>query len=325
MTIEFARQYGYHAAYQEEAKGEGDGGGGDRGDDVVLEDKVDDEVDPAVAAKKAADEADAAAKAAKDEGKFIPKSRFDEATKKERARAEAAEARAAALEAEAAKRAVKLDLAKIEGEIDALEDALEAKMVEGTPAERKELRKQIRVKQEQVAEARADARHMQTAAIAIEQTRYDAVVERLEEKYEFLNFDNKEAFDEELASEVMDLKTAYEATGLGSAAALKKAVSTLGHKLEAKVEAAKPKQKAEEKGAEEKDPAAAKKIKEAEETAAAARRAAAVGKGLEAKEKLPPPPAGKADRTTKEVDVTRLSDADFDKLSDEEKKRLRGD
>lgn len=355
MSIEFARQFGYHAAYQEEAKdGEQGGGGGaaDRGDDFVEPDG--DAAAKEAAEKKAADEKAAAEKKEADDKAAreaeekrvaekkerdakvsIPKDRFDEAVGKERARAEAAEKARAELEEKLAAHAKGADVAKLQKEISDLEDALEAKMAEGTPAERKAIREQIRAKQDLLVDARVNARALEATAVAIEQGNYNTEVARLESKYPFLNVDLKDEFDQDLADEVMDLKGAYEAAGLGSTAALQKAVKTLGHKLDAKAGEAKAAAEKADAEAKEKEAQAAK-VKKAEEDAAKAaeekakaeeekRRAAAVEKGQQAKKDSAPGTSGQGEVKTGERDVKKMSDSEFDKLDDAEKKRLRGD
>lgn len=333
-----ARQFTVQRGYHEADNGEGGGGGGavDRGDDVPQADADADKVaadakasaDKAAADTKAAEDTKRAAeKAEREKGVQIPKERFDAAVAKERARAEASEKRTKELEAELATKATAVDVSKLEGELDALEEALDKALADNDAGEKKRIRGEIRAKSAQITDARVEARSAAATAIAVEQIRYDSIVTGLESDYPFLNPDVSEGFDVELAGEVMELKAAYEATGLGSALALKKAVGTLKHKLDAKKAPAKD-EKAEEKAAA--TDAAAKKVKDAEDAAKAAeakRREAAVAAGLAAKEGQPPAPGagGAVDKDLKDIDVGKLSNEAFDKLPDAEKKRLRGD
>lgn len=330
-----ARQFTVQRGYHEEAKDGGDGGGGvvDRGDDLpqadVAADAVKAAADKAAAeakvaadAKVAEDAKRAAEKAEREKGVQIPKERFDAAVAKERQRAEAAEKKAEAALAELATKATTVDVKKLEGELDTLEEALDKALAESDPAERKRLRGEIRAKTAQITDARVEARAAAGTAIAIEQIRYDAVVSSLETEYSFLNPDVETTFDVVLATEVMELKTAFEHAGMGSAAALKKAVGTLKHKLDAKKAPAKDEATAEAaKKAEEEKAAAAKKAEEVEEK----RRADAVAAGLEAKKGTPPTGTGTVDKTLTDVKVGELSEEAFDKLPEAEKKRLRGD
>lgn len=350
MTTEFARQFQVHRGYQEEAKGsEEGGGGGDRGDDFVPTEDAGDDAAKAAEAKAAEEKAAAEKKAAEDKAAedkkraeekaerekdvSIPKSRFDEAVRKERAEAEKARAQAKELEEKLRAQESGADVKKIQEDLDALEDKLEAAMTEGTPEQRKALRKQIREKEDALVDARVNERSVIATAVAIEQIRYDAEVSVLEREYPFLNVDEDETFDAELATELMDLKGAYEQTGLGSTAALKKAAKTLKHRLDAKKGEGKAKEDevaaADKKKAEEKE-AAEKKVKEAEAAEAEAKRkAAAVAKGTEAKGSQPPAKTGEVGKTDAEADkgkkVKDMSEKEFDDLPESEKKRLRGD
>lgn len=343
-----ARQFGYNAVYQEEAKDGTEGAAaGDRGDDYAAppEDK-DTVVDPKVAEAKAAEDKAAAdkvakdaedkkradEKAARDAGVTIPKARFDEALGKERARATAAEKALADLRGAQQSATTAEALKTLEGEIEKLEDSLEAKMTEGTPEERKALRAQIRAKTAELTRAEVNSRALEASAVAIEQVNYNALVGSLEAEYSFL-VPETDGFDEKAAVEVMELKFAYESAGLGSTDALKKAVATLKHKLDGvKAELDKPAAEAKAKAeADAKAKATAaetvKKAEDAAKVAEEARRAAAVEKGVDAKGKVPPSTtvAGTPDTKVVARDVSKMSDADFDKLNDDEKKKLRGD
>lgn len=324
MTIEFARLYTVQRGYQDEADdGTAGGGGGDkeldgdRGNELVGDEK--DQKDAEAAKAKAEEDAKREAdKAAREKDVRIPKERFDEAVSKERKAREQAQREAAELRDKLEKQTSAEDVKKIQDEVDALEELLDKALADNDAAEKKRLRALIREKSDLLTDARVNARSAIATAIAVEQIKYDTLVEKLEADYPFLNIEKGDDFDPELAGELMELKGAYEQTGLGSTAALKKAVSTLGHKLDAK--------KAPAKGDEDKA-AAEKKIKDAEAEAEAKRREAAVGKGQEAKAKIPPSTdkAGVTDKQAKELKATELSDDDFEKLTDAERKRLRGD
>lgn len=245
--------------------------------------------------------------------KVIPKARFDEAVGKERSRAEAAERKAQELEAELNASRTEVDTKKIEGEIIQLEDDLDKALADNDPAEKKRIRAEIRAKTNELAEAKAEQRSKYAIAVAVEQVRYDGVVAALEASHPELNPDSDE-YDEELTGNVSELRAAYEAMGMASSAALKKAAAL--------VLAAVPKKdtKKDEKEDDGETPEAAAKRKEE-----------AVKKALAARGKQPPntKDAGKAsDRAGKsgsKVDITKMSDAEYEKLTDAEKKALRGD
>ncbi len=321
-----ARLSGGVATFQEEDRGDvAGGGGGDSGADEAAKAAE-------AAAASAAAEADKA-RAAREAGITIPKERFDQAVAKERQRAEAAEKELAKhREAEQARQAV-LDVKKVEAEISALEDKLEAALAEGTPEQRKALRAEIRAKERQLASAEARQVSAQDRELAVEQVRYDSVVDRVEADYPFLDTQNED-FSQALANEVLELKAGFEGTGLSSSAALKKAVKFLKPQLDAakkadKADDADAKAAAEEaarKKAEQAAAAGGDAAKKAEDEAAR-RKAAATAKGAAAQKGQPAAAAGSAslDKDQKVVDVKEMSDAEFAKLSDAEKRRLRGD
>lgn len=310
--------------------------GDDFGDDD--DDEAGDAAKKAEAGKAVAEEA-AALKAAAAEKKDaekkdvrIPKDRFDEAVNKERDARMAAEAKAKELEEALDRQNKGVDLKTLEAEIDDLEDRLEAEMAEGTPAARKDLRRQIRDRQEQISDAKANARAVHATALAVEQIRYDAVVDKMEVDFPFLNVDNKEVFDSKVASAVIELKGAYEAAGLASSEALKKAMSTLRRDLEDAKKALRKDDEGEELTAEEKVAKAEKEAKEktagrTAEAAAERRREEAVKKGLEARTKQPADSkaVGKGDKTIVEPDVKKMTDKQFDDLPEAELQRMRGD
>lgn len=287
----------------------------DRGDEYV---PTEEDLNSAEAAETAAAEALAAEEKAAaeklelDEKVAIPKSRFDEAVKKEREAREAAESTAKELQAQLNANKVAIDTVKLEGEIEKLEDELDAAMADNQIEDKKRLRKEIRVRQEAISEARAEQRSRYATAVAVEQIRYDALLDRLEAAHPEINADH-DNYNEQIAADVLDLKSAYEAKGLGSAEALRKAASFVFKevaKAEKPKEDEKPKPDAE---------------------AAAKRKEEAIAKGLAAR-KGQPPKSGTAgsDSTAAggavtKATVSKLSDTDFDKLTKEELAVLRGD
>jgi hypothetical protein len=293
------------------ADASGDDDDSDRGDKVSSgDDDGDDGAEDKKAAGKKADDK-------KDDEVLIPKARFDEALRKERQAREALEKRLA--DAEDLKKAEgeAVDTEKLQNEIDALEDKYEGLMTEGTAEDRKNLRKQIRTKERELAEAKATARANYATALAVEQMRYDAQVVQVEKDYPFLNQD-LDAFNNEMAGEVLDLKSAYEAAGMASSEALKKAVKLLKPQLDKLLESTSGKGEEDNKGKGKDD------VKAAED--AAKRRAEAVARGVDARGKQPPEPGGgKQGPAPKHLEVTKLSDKQFDELDEKQLAQLRGD
>lgn len=265
----------------------------------------------------------------KDDEPRIPKSRFDQAVGKARAAEKAALERAEKLEAELATQKGTLDYDKIEGEIDALEDKLEEAIKDGNVEAKQRLRKEIRTKTAQMGEAKAAAYSQYATAVAVEQIRYDAAVERMEVEHPELNPD-LDGFDETKVEEIMDYKSAFEAKGEASTVALKKALKAVYGNAAPKVKEKADDKPEAKKDDEDEDQPQAKDLKEKADKEAADRKAAAVKKGIETKKAQPSnEKAGidsdKAGKTAKGADINKMSDADFDKLDEAEKKRMRGD
>ncbi len=280
--------------------------------------------DAADAAAAEAAEAAAAEKAAAEKAaaQAIPKARFDEAVSKEREKAKAAEQRAKDLEAKLAKQEEGLSAEKIGQELDALEDKLDAAIADNDEAAKKAIRAEIRAKNRELVQAEARRQGAYATAVAVEQVHYNALVAQLEATHPEVNPDSDQ-YDADVETELAELKAAYEATGMGSTDALKKAAKYIFKTAPEEVKKEKAGEKASEPTDEEKKVAAEKAAKLREE---------AVKRGLEAKGKQP---AASADKVGKSADsrgespdkpnVAKMSDKDFEKLTDEQKARMRGD
>lgn len=249
-------------------------------------------------------------KDAKSKKIYIPKERFDSAVKKARLAEEAAVKRAEALETQLKAQQGKVDAEKIDKEIDELSDKLDDAVRDGVKEEAKRLRAEIRAKTQMLADARAEVKAQYATAMAVEQIRYNALVDRMEIEHPELNPDNEDTFDEELVAEVSELKTAFEKSGLSSSESLSKALKAVYRN------GPKP---ADEKKVDAKDKADD-------------RKADSVAKGLDTKKKQPPGPgikagasSDKAGKKEASLNVGRMSDKEFDKLPEDERKRARGD
>lgn len=255
----------------------------------------------------------------KDDEPRIPKSRFDQAVAKARAAEKAQQERADKLEAELATRSGTVDYEKAEAKLDTLEEDLEKAIADGNVEAKVRLRKEIRQMNQQLAESRAAAYSQHATAVAVEQIRYDALVDRMETEHPELNPDNVDTFDETVVAEIMDYKSAFEAKGEASTVALKKA-------LKAVYGTAKPAEKKEEP--DEKDEG---DLKKKADDKAAVRKGEAVKKALDTKGKQPADTgktgldSDKAGKSGKSVDIDKMTDKDYDKLDEAEKRRLRGD
>lgn len=298
--------------------GDGQAGSGDAAEAEAL-------AKAEAAAQADIDAAEKAAKDAADKAKaehLIPKSRFDEAVGKARKEAETARAEAEALKAAEKARQGKIDAAKVEKEIDELEGKLDDARADGNKELAKAYRAEIRAKQQDLADSRAEVRANYAVAQAVEQVRFDGVVSAMEQAHPELDpTEGNEAYDQTVVDEIQDLKDAFEAKGDPSSVALHKAVKLY-------YKGATPK-KAEEKAEDDAGQSEAdKKIKAAEAAAklkeaavrkardAAAAQAAAASKGGKDSDS-----AGKKG----DHDISKMTDAELDKLDPRELKRMRGD
>ena len=285
----------------------------DRGDAVVDEEIVEEQV---VEEKVEAEAKDEDKSDEKDEGKFVPKGRFDKAVEKEREARKAAEARELELRSQLRKQGDDDSAAKVEEEISALEDKLDQAIADGDADAKKAIRAQIREKTQGLAEARAAKQAAYATALAVEKVQYANAVQVLEAQFPQMNPDADE-FDQEVVGELLELKEAYEAKGMGSTDAIKKAAKYVFRTAPAEV----------------KKEAAKKEATEAEKAEAADKAAKlkeeAIKRGLAAKGKQPPvTQSGKSsDKGGQgaEANVAKMTDKDFAKLPDDEKARLRGD
>lgn len=317
----------------------------DRGDELVLDgDEAGDTADQkaaaeAEAAQKKADEeaaaqakadeeakakadAEAKAKAEAEKEPRIPKSRFDEAVGKARKEAEAAMKKLAEAEAELKASKGQIDFETIQKEIEDLDEKLDKAIGDGDKSAVRQLRAEIRQRERALSDAKATAEARFAAAVAVEQVNYNTLVSRMEIEHPELNPDNEEKYDQAKVDEVMELKEAFEAKGMGSTEALQKSLKMVyrgGPGPKDDDAAAEAKKKAE---------AEAKAKAEAE---AAKRKEEAVARGAAAKDQQPAKAdkvgadSDKGGKTGKDADVTRMTDSDFDKLTEDEKRKLRGD
>jgi hypothetical protein len=305
----------------EENQDRGDEHTGAGNDDLSAEERAAAAAAAEAAAAKIKTAEDAGAADADEKDVKIPKARFDEAVGKARKAQEAAEARAKELEDKLKAQEKGSDAEKIEKEISELEDKIDAALADGNKEKVAELRRQVRAKMQEVASANANQAAAYATAVAVERVRYDAAVERFEGLHPEMNPDS-DKYDEALTADLIELKQAYEAAGLGSTDALKKAVKYVFKEAPKEV-----KQDEGDKGDKgDKGDDAAK--------AAAAEKAAklkeeAIKRGLEARKAQPPAEGGKASdkagKTTDNLNVLKMSDRDFAKLPEDEKARLRGD
>ena len=296
--------------------GAGDGIPMDRGDevkspldgagkeDVVKGDKLDEgDETPEEKAEREMQEAEEAKK----RNIRIPKSRFDEAQAKARAREQALLEEIERLKGGQQASATQKAVSDMRSKIEELQDKYEDLILDGKKDEARKIRKQVDAMREELVEYQTSVKSDAARKAAVDELSYNAQLAGFEAKYPALNPEHED-FDEDRTNEVATLLNAFVKSGTKRSEALAKAVRyVLG---------APPEQKVSD---------AAKAL--AEERAKKAREKAA-----EADKKQPPSSAkvgldsDKAGKGGEQgIDVMRMSQEKFAKLDEETKAKLRGD
>ena len=273
-------------------------------DDVVEGDKLDEgEETPEERAEREKQEAEEAKK----RNIRIPKSRFDEAQAKARAREQALLEEIERLKGGQQASATQKAVSDMKSKIEELQDKYEDLILDGKKDEARKIRKQVDAMRENLVEYQTSVKSDAARKAAVDELSYNAQLAGLEAKYPALNPEHED-FDEDRTNEVATLVNAFMKYGTKRSEALAKAVKyVLG---------APPEQKVSDAG----------KVL-AEQRAKTAREKAA-----EADKKQPPNSAkvgldsDKAGKGGEQgIDVMRLSQDKFSKLDEETKAKLRGD
>jgi hypothetical protein len=246
-----------------------------------------------------------------EDGRFIPKARFDEQLGKERSVREAAEARATELERQLKVFQQQQDTGKMDERIGELEDKLETARMDGNKDEALKLSKELRLLERQLRVTESSQMSERAKMEAYESMRVDIMVERLESQYEELNPSSKD-YDDFLVERTLSRQTKLISTGIPPADALKQAADETMEWYKNKFSNGK---------------------KDTGLAAAAApntRKEEQVRKNLETQQAQPPSmsDAGKdSDKAgmKNEIDVTKLSQEEFMALPESTKAKLRGD
>lgn len=273
-------------------------------EDVVKGDKLDEgDETPEEKAEREKQEAEEAKK----RNIRIPKSRFDEAQAKARAREQALLEEIERLKGGQQASATQKAVSDMRSKIEELQDKYEDLILDGKKDEARKIRKQVDAMREELVEYQTSVKSDAARKAAVDELSYNAQLAGFEAKYPALNPEHED-FDEDRTNEVATLLNAFVKSGTKRSEALAKAVRyVLG---------APPEQKVSD---------AAKAL--AEERAKKAREKAA-----EADKKQPPSNAkvgldsDKAGKGGEQgIDVMRMSQDKFSKLDEETKARLRGD
>lgn len=321
--------------YQKQADDDGSdlpGGDADYGDDFT---PTDDGAEDVPAAKDDADDepttADEDLRAAAEEleegteeakktgtpksgkGKFIPLDRHEKLLKKERARREELEAQLSQSRAGQQMAQANEDLSRVEDELVAMEAKYNDLLAEGDTQAAAQLMTQIRRKNAELSSITAAQRDAEVMARAVEKVRFDEALDRIEEAYPELDPESGD-YDEDTYQDVYDLMMAGRQRGLSATKALQRAVArVMGAETTAQKRATTATPRVDENDV------------------ASRRRGEAVRRNLDAARRTPPAThrisanndaAGGA-LTAKAV--MNMSEDDFEKLSDKDLARLRGD
>ena len=246
-------------------------------------------------------------------GKFIPLDRHEKLLKKERARREELEAQLSQSRAGQQMAQANEDLSRVEDELVAMEAKYNDLLAEGDTQTAAQLMTQIRRKNAELNSITAAQRDAEVMARAVEKVRFDEALDRIEEAYPELDPDSDE-YDEDTYQDVYDLMMAGRQRGLSATKALQRAVArVMGAETTAQKRATTATPRVDENDV------------------ASRRRGEAVRRNLDAARRTPPAThrisanndaAGGA-LTAKAV--MSMSEDDFEKLSDKDLARLRGD
>lgn len=259
-------------------------------------------------AKKSADE------------KMIPKARVDEMVRKEAARAEAAEARIRELQKQQKTVDRTADVEKLEGEITDLEKQHSKAIIDGDTDKAAALARDIRLKERQIQVSTSETMTTQAKEAATEDIRLDMTIEKLELEYPQLKAGADE-FDEDVVDMVLSMQ---QSLILQNSMSPYKALELAADKIMAKLGI----KRFSEAGVADPDKEPTKALDRAK--ANADRTQTQLDKNIDTANKQPPSTKDTgldADKKgiSANVDVSRLSQAEFDALPEATKERMRGD
>jgi hypothetical protein len=236
----------------------------------------------------------------------VPKARFDEVQRKSRDKIKILERKLKDQEVTQHQESDQEKLDTLEEEIEAEQDKYEDLLMEGEVKDARAVRKAYTIKQKELNRLTLQANSAYTSSAAVEQTRFDIKLAQFESVHPEINPDAEE-FDGETADEVAEVLSAFKARGYTATAALLKAV----HYVLPEASSAAPK----------KDPdivRQGRKVKGRKRVAKAIKKSPPDlrGKGKDSDK------GGQDDGLPK---ASKMSMAQFDKLSEKDKRAMRGD
>lgn len=203
------------------------------------------------------------------------------------------------------------EITTLESEVDALQDKYDEALIDGERDVARGLAKQLRAKERELGDKKTSIAVSIARAEAIESTRFDMARERIEQAYTVLQ-PGHEDYDQKVMNEVLELTRLYQAGGYTATDAMQKAVrKELGASSVTQQQAAEVKPRVTDEHLTDK------------------RKENAVDKALKTKQPPSTEKVGldndKLGRKHTAKDVLRMSDKEFDALSDEELAKLGGD
>lgn len=145
---------------------------------------------------------------------FVPQSRVNEMVGRARARAEQLEGRVAELENQL-EQGADLDFEEVEKELDKLEQQyVKLAREEGKENDALALRRQIRTMERRVNNMQAAYFANAQSNEAVNRLRVDDVIDQLEETYAFLDPKDKENYDPDIVSEILQYQKGFVASGV---------------------------------------------------------------------------------------------------------------
>lgn len=248
-----------------------------------------------------------------DKGRFIPKERLDKEISKRKALEEELrnerEQRRAGAQADKVAEFRK----NLETEITGLEEQYDENMKAGATDKAAELGRKLRAKERELAKMENETLSERSREAIKEEIRVEALIEKFVGDYPALNPENEDEYDQDTVDMIEGLRTRYLSAGKRPSVALREAVEKVMKRVEKPAADDKPVEKGLSRPGTE------------------TRREEAVKKALDAKERQPQKPVAGKDSDAMGGDIVdakklaRMSDAEWDKLPEDVKRKARGD
>ena len=160
------------------------------------------------------------------QGKYIPRERLADVTRKAKAKEEAYQAEIQSLRQSLEANKVDANIEQIDAKISELDAAYDTHMMEGEKEKARAAKAELRKYEQARSQMVSHAYSVQAQLAAIEQYRYDNALDAIEQQYTVLN-EQSEDFDPEKTQEIADLMTYHQTKGLTKADALRKATTVI--------------------------------------------------------------------------------------------------